>query len=119
MALNGKSLPEEEFVSLRHNKGGKARAISRSEGQGKKSKNDFYTCKQCGFRVNKSTTSHIGGSLSGNGGYGAVTKTAGDSVEDLKSDTFTDGTVTRSMGVGEQVVKKGAACPMCGSLNWL
>ena len=117
--LNGKSLPEKEFVSLRQGKGGKANPISRSEGQGRKSKHNWVTCKNCGWRVDKNVTDHSGGSLSGNGGYGAVTKTAGDAIEDLTTDTFTDGTTTRYQGTGNAVVKKGSGCPMCGSKNYL
>lgn len=117
--LNGKSLPEKEFVSLRRNKGGKANPVSNSGGQGEKSKHDWVTCKQCGYCVDKNSNDHSGGTLSGNGGYGPVTKTVGDSVADLTTDTFTDGSTTRNMGVGNQVVKKGAGCPLCGSKNFL
>jgi hypothetical protein len=99
MALNGKSLPEKEFVSLRHNKGGKARIMHNSERQGKKSKHEFVTCKQCGYRVDKNVTDHTGGTQDDNGGYGPITK-------------YSD-------GHGEQVVKKGSGCPLCGSKNFL
>jgi hypothetical protein len=119
MALNGKSLPEKEFVSLRRSSGGAARFIHSSEGQGKKSKHSFVKCKQCGYRVDKNITDHSGGTQSGNGGYGTVTKTAGDAISDLKTDTFTDGTVTRYEGAGEAKVNKGSGCPLCGSKNYL
>jgi DNA-directed RNA polymerase subunit RPC12/RpoP len=117
MALDGKSLPEKEFVSL--SRGRKAAALSRSEGQGKKSKHEWVRCKHCGYRVDKSVTDHTGGTNSGNGGYGSVTKTAGDAISDLTTDTFTDGTTTRYEGTGEAKVNKGSGCPLCGSKNFI
>lgn len=96
MALNGKGLPEREFVSLGRNKGGKPRTMHSSEDQGKKSKHDFVRCKSCGYRVDKNNTGHEGGTESGNGGYGPVTK-------------YSD-------GHGEQVITSG--CPLCGSKSY-
>ena len=99
MALNGKSLPEKEFVSLRRNKGGKVRPISNSKGQGKKSPHVFVSCSQCGFVFDKTRVDCTGGTLSGDSGYGKVTK-------------YDD-------GHGEQIVKKNSGCPLCGSKNGL
>lgn len=99
MALNSKGLPEREFVSIRRNMGGKPRTMHSSEGQGKKSKHEFVSCKQCGYRVDKNVTNHVGGTQEGNGGYGPVTK-------------YDD-------GHGEQVVNKGSGCPLCGSKNFV
>ena len=120
MKFNGKSLPEKRLYPSPTAGDGRLRANSARSGagQGKGSSHKYVSCKQCGFTVDKSVTDHSGGTLSGDSGYGPVTKTAGDAVTDLISDTFTDGTQTKYPGTGEQTVKKGAGCPMCGSKNF-
>ena len=99
---------------------GRVRANSardaRGQGRGKPSR--FVHCKQCGFVFDMTKTNHSGGSQSGNGGYGPVTKTVGDAVTDIAGDSYVDdGTVTRYKGVGEQTVNKRSGCPLCGTRN--
>jgi len=121
MALNGKSLPEKNWYPSPTAHDGRFRANSArsGKGQGRGSPHRFVECKQCGFTVDKTVTDSSGGTESGNGGYGKVTKTAGTGVTNVDSDLYTDGTSTKYPGVGEQTAKKGSGCPMCGSKNFL
>jgi hypothetical protein len=63
-----------------------------AKAQGYPSSKKTVRCKQCGFRFNRNSVDHKGGSFSGDGGYGAFI----DGVKD---------------------VKKGAGCPLCGTKN--
>ena len=72
-------------------------------------------CRQCGMLNNKETVDHTGGSLSGSGGYGPVTITAGTAVYDPQE----SGTaVSATPGTGDQAVKKNSGCRFCGSKNF-
>jgi len=122
MSLDGKSLPERPLYPSPTSGDGKVRPNSArsGKGQGKGAATRFVTCRNCGFTVDSKTTDKSGGTQDGNGGYSEVTKTAGDGVTDLVSDSYVDGgTTTRYPGTGEQTVKKGAGCPLCGSKNFM
>ncbi len=99
MALNGKSLPEKNWIPSSTARDGKVRPNSARDasGQGKGSPKEMVHCKQCGFVFDKNKVVHTGGNQEGNGGYGPVTK-------------YSD-------GHGEQVVNKNAGCPLCGTKN--
>ena len=122
MALNGKSLPEKNWFPSPTARSGKVRRNSARDarGQGRGNPDRMVHCSQCGFVFDKKRVDTSGGTRSGNAGYGPVTKTVGDAVTDIAGDSYVDdGTVTRYKGVGEQTVKKGSGCPMCGSKNGL
>lgn len=90
---------------------GRIRANSKNDGsgQGKGSAKRFGKCKHCGFVNNFKAIAIGGGSESGKMGYGAVTKATGTGTL-LNGSTFTEAT-------GDQTVKKGAGCALCGSKN--
>ncbi len=120
MALNGKRLNEKKMFPSRTGRDGRVRGNSARDarGQGRAKSSRFVHCKQCGFVFDMTKTNHSGGTQSGNGGYGAVTKTQGTAVTDIAGDSYVDdGTVTRYGGHGEQTVGKGSGCPFCGSKN--
>ena len=123
MALDGKQLPERPLYPSPSAGDGKViHSFKRSgKSQGKGSPKKMVQCSQCGFVFDKTTVDCSGGTQDGNGGYSEVTKTADDAVgvTDLVSDTFTDGTITRYPGVGNQEVRKNAGCPLCGTKNGL
>lgn len=99
MALNGKNLPEKNWFPSPTARDGKVRRNSarNARGQGKGDPDRMVHCKQCGFVFDKTRVDTSGGTLSGNFGYGPVTKYAD--------------------GHGEQTVPKGAGCPLCGTKN--
>ena len=79
-------------------------------GQGRGSSRKMVPCAQCGFLVDGSKTAR-GGTYSGDGGLGAVTKTT------------TTGTTLAGASLGDtygdRSVPAGAGCPHCGSMHWI
>lgn len=86
-------------------------SAKRGEGQGKTSAKLIASCKQCGFKFNANATDKSGGSHTGDGGLGGVTKTTATGTL-LNGSTFTDEWGDRNVG-------RGSGCPLCGSKHVL
>lgn len=80
-------------------------------GQGRGSSRRMVECRQCGFLCDASKVARGGGTYSGDGGLGPITKTT------------TTGTTLAGASLsethGDRSVPAGSGCPMCGSKNWI